>query len=48
MNSMPIFAEGFSLPLTQSPGNVGIRSTVANYGPAGVGDIDYAIVGFTK
>ena len=43
-----IFAEGFSLPLTQSPGNVGIRSTVANYGPAGVGDIDYAIVGFTK
>ncbi len=43
-----IWAEGFSLPLTQSPGNVGVRSILANYGPAGVGDLDYTKVGFMK
>jgi peptide/nickel transport system substrate-binding protein len=43
-----IWAEGFSLPLTQSPGNVGVRSTLANFGPAGVGDLDYTEVGFVK
>jgi peptide/nickel transport system substrate-binding protein len=43
-----IWAEGFSLPLTQSPGNVAVRSSLANYGPAGVGDLDYTKVGFTK
>jgi len=43
-----LWAEGFSLPLTQSPGNVGVRSTLANYGPAGIGDIDYTKVGFMK
>ena len=43
-----LWAEGFSLPLTQSPGNVGVRSTLANFGPAGVGDIDYTKVGFVK
>jgi peptide/nickel transport system substrate-binding protein len=43
-----IWAEGFSLPLTQSPGNVGVRATLANYGPAGLGDIDYTKVGFMK
>ncbi|HEX5144149.1 MAG TPA: ABC transporter family substrate-binding protein, partial [Mycobacterium sp.] len=43
-----IWAEGFSLPLTQSPGNVGVRATLANFGPAGVGDLDYTKVGFTK
>ncbi len=43
-----LWAEGFSLPLTQSPGNVGVRSTLANFGPAGIGDIDYTKVGFTQ
>jgi peptide/nickel transport system substrate-binding protein len=43
-----IFAEGFSLPLFQSPGNVGVRSNLANFGPAGIGDIDYTRVGFMK
>ena len=43
-----IWDEGFSLPLTQSPGNVAVRSNLANYGPAGIGDIDYTKVGFMK
>jgi peptide/nickel transport system substrate-binding protein len=43
-----IWAEGFSLPLTQSPGNVAVRATLANFGPAGVGDLDYTRVGFVK
>jgi peptide/nickel transport system substrate-binding protein len=43
-----IWAEGFSLPLFQSAGNVAVRDTVANYGPAGLGDIDYTKVGFMK
>ena len=30
-----IWAEGFSLPLFQSPGNVAVRSNLANFGPAG-------------
>ena len=36
-----IWAEGFCLPLSQSPGDVGVRSTLANFGPAGVGDLRY-------
>lgn len=43
-----IWAEGFSLPLTQSPGNVAVRSTLANFGAAGLSDVDYTAVGFTK
>ena len=43
-----IWAEGFSLPLMQSPGNVAVRSNLANYGPAGVGDLDYTKIGFMK
>ena len=39
---------GFSLPLFQSPGNVAVRSNLANFGPAGIGDLNYTIVGFTK
>ena len=27
-----IWAEGFSLPLFQSPGNVAVRSNLANFG----------------
>jgi peptide/nickel transport system substrate-binding protein len=43
-----IWAEGFSLPLFQAPGNVAVRSTLANFGPAGLGDLDYTKVGFMK
>ena len=43
-----IWAEGFSLPLTQTPGNMAVRSNLANYGPAGLGDLDFTIIGFLK
>jgi peptide/nickel transport system substrate-binding protein len=43
-----IWAEGFSLPLFQSAGNSAVRSTLANFGPAGLGDLDYTKIGFTK
>jgi peptide/nickel transport system substrate-binding protein len=43
-----IWAIGFSLPLFQSPGNVAVHSDLANFGPAGIGDLDYTKIGFTK
>lgn len=43
-----IWAIGFSLPLFQSAGNVAVRSTLANFGPAGLGDLDYSKIGFMK
>ncbi len=43
-----IWAEGFSLPLTQSPGNVAVRSTLANFGAFGLADVDYTTIGFMK
>ncbi|MDZ4266568.1 MAG: ABC transporter family substrate-binding protein [Mycobacterium sp.] len=43
-----IWDVGFSLPLFQSPGNVAVRSTLANYGPAGIGDLNYTAIGFMK
>jgi peptide/nickel transport system substrate-binding protein len=43
-----IWAEGFSLPLFQSAGNVAVRSSLANFGPAGIGDLDYTEIGFIK
>jgi peptide/nickel transport system substrate-binding protein len=43
-----IWAEGFSLPLFQSAGNAAVRSTLANFGPAGIGDLDYTKIGFMK
>ncbi|ANW66134.1 hypothetical protein BCA37_23465 [Mycobacterium sp. djl-10] len=43
-----VWAEGFSLPLFQSPGNVAVRANLANYGPAGLGDLDYTKIGFMK
>jgi len=43
-----IWAEGFSLPLFQSAGNAAVRSTLANFGPAGIGDTDYTKIGFMK
>ena len=43
-----LWEEVFSLALYQSPGNVAVRSTLANFGPAGVGDLNYSTIGFTK
>ena len=43
-----IWSEGFSLPLFQTPGNVAVRSNLANFGAAGLGDVDYSKIGFTK
>ncbi|WP_328359428.1 ABC transporter family substrate-binding protein [Mycobacterium sp. NBC_00419] len=43
-----IWGEVFSLPLFQSAGNVAVRSNLANFGPAGLGDLNYSAIGFTK
>ncbi|MBB2993381.1 peptide/nickel transport system substrate-binding protein [Mycolicibacterium iranicum] len=43
-----IWEEGHSLPLFQAPGNVAIRSNLANYGPTGIGDINFSAIGFMK
>ncbi len=43
-----IWQEGFSLPLFQTPGNIAVRSTLANYGAFGLADVDYTTVGFTR
>jgi peptide/nickel transport system ATP-binding protein len=43
-----LWQEGFSLPLVQSPGNVAVRSNLANFGAAGLGDTNYTAVGFMK
>ena len=39
---------GHSTPLFQSAGNVAVRSNLANFGPAGIGDLDYTAMGFMK
>jgi peptide/nickel transport system substrate-binding protein len=43
-----LFDEVFSLPLTQSPGNIAVRSNLANYGAFGLADADYTKIGFMK
>jgi peptide/nickel transport system substrate-binding protein len=43
-----IWAEGFSLPLTQSPGDVEVRSTLANFGAVGLADLNYTAIGFMR
>jgi peptide/nickel transport system substrate-binding protein len=43
-----VWAEGFSLPLFQSAGNTAVRANLANFGPAGLGDLDYTKIGFMK
>jgi peptide/nickel transport system substrate-binding protein len=43
-----IWAEGFSLPLIQSPGNVACNSSLANFGAAGLADLDYTAIGFMR
>ena len=43
-----LWDEVFSLALFQSPGNVAVRSKLANFGPAGLGDLNYSAIGFMK
>jgi glutathione transport system substrate-binding protein len=43
-----VWAEGFSLPMIQSPGHVAVRSSLANFGPTGVADLDYTAIGFVR
>jgi peptide/nickel transport system substrate-binding protein len=43
-----LFEEVFSLPLTQAPGNVAVRSNLANFGAFGLADPDYTKIGFMK
>ena len=43
-----LWNEGFSLPLVQAPGNVAVRSNLANFGAAGLGDLNYSAIGFMK
>jgi len=43
-----IWAEGFSLPLVQSPGNVGVDSSLANFGAPGLADLNYSAIGFMR
>jgi peptide/nickel transport system substrate-binding protein len=43
-----IWAEGFSLPLIQSPGNVAVNSYLANFGAAELADLDYTAIGFMR
>lgn len=43
-----IWAEGFSLPLTQSPGDVAVRSRLANFGATGLADLNYTDIGFMR
>ena len=43
-----VFAEGHSLPLMQSAGNVAVRANLANFGAPGLASYDYTIIGFLK
>jgi peptide/nickel transport system substrate-binding protein len=43
-----LFEEVFSLPLTQSTGNIAVRSNLANFGAFGLGDANYSDIGFMK
>jgi peptide/nickel transport system substrate-binding protein len=43
-----IWREGFSLPLFQSPGDIAVRSDLANFGAPGIADVVYTAVGFTR
>jgi peptide/nickel transport system substrate-binding protein len=43
-----IWAEGFSLPLVQSAGNVAVNSALANFGAAGLADLNYSAIGFMR
>lgn len=43
-----LWAEGFSLPLIQAPGNIAVRSSLANFGAPGLADVDFTAIGFMR
>jgi peptide/nickel transport system substrate-binding protein len=43
-----IWREGFNLPLFQSPGDIAVRSDLANFGAPGLADVDYTAIGFMR
>ncbi|MEV0296600.1 ABC transporter family substrate-binding protein [Nocardia sp. NPDC050710] len=43
-----VFAEGHSLPLTQSDGSFGVRADLANVGSPGLASYDYTKIGFVR
>lgn len=43
-----VWEEGFSVPLVQSHGNLAVRSNLANFGAAGLGDLNFSAIGFMK
>ncbi len=43
-----LFEEVFSLPLTQSTGNIAVRDNLANFGAFGLADANYTEIGFMK
>lgn len=43
-----IWQEGFNLPLFQSPGDIAVRDTLANFGAHGLADVVYTAIGFTR
>ena len=43
-----IWREGFSLPLFQSPGDIAVRTSLANFGAPGLADVDYTAIGFIR
>ncbi|AMO62762.1 dipeptide ABC transporter periplasmic protein [Mycolicibacterium phlei] len=43
-----LFEEVFSLPLTQSTGNIAVRANLGNFGAFGLADADYTKIGFLK
>jgi peptide/nickel transport system substrate-binding protein len=43
-----IWQEGFNLPLFQSPGDIAVRSDLANYGAPRLAEVVYTAIGFTR
>jgi peptide/nickel transport system substrate-binding protein len=43
-----IWQEGFNLPLFQSPGDIAVRTNLANFGAPGLADVDYTAIGFMR
>jgi peptide/nickel transport system substrate-binding protein len=43
-----IWNVGFSLPLFQTPGDIAVRSNLANFGAPGLADVVYPAIGFTR
>jgi peptide/nickel transport system substrate-binding protein len=43
-----IWQEGFNLPLFQSPGDIAVRTSLANFGAPGLADVDYTAIGFMR